>query len=580
MMMKTDRTQAKPKWKQFFQFIRQAKLCWPLILLALLVNLFYSDIVVLIPNATGALMGGDFSTAALMAVVKTAALSLLLSIATSIISLYAESISLRSLRSVIWKRMMRVETSFYEDNGADQLLSAVTSDAKAAVTNIVFFATATIPTVYRLVKSLKMVSGYSFKLMLAALIVAPVYVVYAIFMGRWTYRTNYRIQARIGGLTGFLSERLRNLPLIKSFATEHAEEKNGQERIQKLYTAKLQNAYINSVNGAYVMLTEAISMAVAVLYTATLVKRGEVTLDQWMAFFMFVPMINGAMRQITMFWSSLKGILGDSARLGRIVSAPQEDESAAGAYQSGDITFHQVSFSYGEKQVLKDVDLTIPRGKSTAVVGLSGGGKTTLVSLIVRLYHPTAGKITLGDIPVEKVNLADYRSHFAYVRQDADVFGGTIREILTYGVKRSVSQEELERALKTVGLYDFVTTQPKSFDTRITAWGASVSGGQRQRLVIARELLKNADVLIFDEPTNALDLETAGEIQRMIFTLFQGKTVIAITHDLSMVANADQIAVVANGGLIGCGTHSNLMEQCPLYQELVEDQSFQEVFER
>lgn len=565
-------------WGQFFRFLRSVKLAWPLIILAMIFEIIYYDVVVLIPGSTAALMSGDFSMAAILSVVILYCSQTGLSVVIGLVELFATARSTRSAQNAIWKRMMGVKTSFYAENTPEELLSAVTSDTQAAVSGIVSLVTGTLPSFYFMFTSFRMVSGYNPKLLISLLVMVPVFFLYAFFMGKWRFRTNHRIQSRIGALTGYLAERLQNLGLIKSFVTEDQEDANGQGTIQKLYKAKLHKHYINAADGAYLMLTEAVSTAVAVLLASVLMRGGELNMEGWLAFYMFMPGINGALRRTAGIWTEIKDIQGYSARLGRIIDAPQETVGQGSAPATGDIAFQDVSFSYGKDPTLSNVSFTAPAGKVTAIVGLSGSGKSTMLSLLERLYAPSAGSITMGGKDVSAMELADYRRCFAYVPQSANVFSGSFRDILTYGVEKSVTDEDLTRVTKTAGIYDFITAQPGGFDAKVAIWGASLSGGQRQRLVIAREVLKDAPVLIFDEPTSALDPRTANAIQDTILHTFKGKTILMVSHDLSLVGAADQIVVVDQGTVQATGTHSQLMTSCPLYHDLVDEQAYQEVF--
>ena len=228
--------------------------------------------------------------------------------------------------------------------------------------------------------------------------------------------------------------------------------------------------------------------------------------------------------------------------------------------------------------MLSGVTLTIPRGRTTAIVGVSGSGKTTILRLLERLYCPDQGAVTVGGQNLDELNLFAWRDKISYVTQDAATFSGTVRESMTYGVGRPVSDEELAQAAKLSGIYDYIMEQPGGFDAQMAIWGSAMSGGQRQRLVIARELLKDADVLLLDEPTSALDAETAAEVSDTIFSRFAGKTIVTVTHELNFIANADQIVVLKGGKVVDSGTHQALMERCAPYRELVEEQSYQEVF--
>ena len=329
------------------------------------------------------------------------------------------------------------------------------------------------------------------------------------------------------------------------------------------------------------MLTEVIGIVIAVIWGSILLKNGEITLEQWLAFFLFVPTINTTIRQLTSAWASLKEVQGRASRLGELMEAPQESlhETAPFDVPHKEIVFHDVSFSYTEgTPILKNINITIPEGRTTAIVGPSGSGKTTMIRLIESLYLPDTGYITVGGRKFDELNLAAWRDHISYVNQDAELFSGTVREVLTYGIRREVSDEELIRVTKTAEIYDYIFNKLGGLDAELAIWGSAMSGGQRQRMVIARELLKNADVLILDEPTSALDAETATAISDTFFNGFKGKTIITITHELNFISHADNIIVLKQGTVEGSGRHETLLEQCPTYRKLVEEQSYQEVF--
>ena len=247
--------------------------------------------------------------------------------------------------------------------------------------------------------------------------------------------------------------------------------------------------------------------------------------------------------------------------------------------EDGDIKFRNVDFGYSENvKIIKNASFTVPQGKITALVGPSGSGKTTIVKLLENLYSPTAGSITIGNQNIDELNVQAWRRKLAYVVQDAGIFSGSLRDCLTYGVEREVSDEEIVSVTKLTGLFDWIETQPLKFMTPVASWGASMSGGQRQRVVISRALLRNADVLIFDEPTSALDPETANAISKMIFETFTDKTVIIISHELNYIAKAANIVFLHDGVIEGEGEHLSLMKDCEAYRSLVEQQSYQEVF--
>jgi ATP-binding cassette subfamily B protein AbcA/BmrA len=310
-------------------------------------------------------------------------------------------------------------------------------------------------------------------------------------------------------------------------------------------------------------------------------RKGYINIQQWIAFFLYAQTLSDTITKWVETWSTIKSAQGAASRLIDIMGASKEIHNVGKevpAVLKGDIEFKNVTFAYGDAPVLSNVNATIGEGKATAIVGLCGSGKTTIISLIERLYRPASGEITIGEENIREFNIDAYRSHFAYVQQDAGIFSGTIREAMLYGVDREVPEEELIDAAKMAGAWDFIKEIPNGLDGTLAIGGSSVSGGQRQRIVLARELIKNKDVLLLDEPTSALDAETAREVQQTIFRLFKGKTIIMITHDLGLISSVDQIIVVNNGTIEACGTHDDLMKRCGIYHELVEERAYKEVY--
>ena len=571
------------KWRQFWQFLTHAKLSWGWIFLTLAVTIAYYSVVSKLPGSTAGLFSGNFSNAAIMGVVINYSSLLGLKVLVSVLMLLAEARSVRSVRQMIWKRMMGIENRYYDKNSASGLLSAVTSDTENTLSSFISMVV-TIPGLLTyLAQALPQINAYSPKLMFSVFVLIPVYILYAVFMGRWQYKVSSRIQMRIGGLTGYLAERIRNLTLIKAFVTEPQEEEKGLAASGKLYKANVEFAGANGVMVMYTMFTEAVGVLIAVLWGCKLLRDGEIDLTAWLAFFLYVPTINMVFRQLTNIWANLKEVQGRAARLGALITAPQEqmNTEASPDIPTGDIVLDQVSFSYQEGTPLLDkVSVTIPAGKVTAIVGPTGSGKTTVLRLIERLYAPDKGSITVGGKDIRELNLSAWRSHLSYVTQGAELFSGTFRQALTYGIHRDVTEKELIEAARLADIYDFIAEKPGQFEAKLDIWGGAMSGGQRQRLVIARELLKNADVLILDEPTSALDAETAAALSDIFMTRFAGKTVITVTHELNYIASADQIIVLRAGKVEGIGAHQALMASCPTYRALVEEQSYQEVMAR
>ena len=317
---------------------------------------------------------------------------------------------------------------------------------------------------------------------------------------------------------------------------------------------------------------EVLQRGVPIVFGMILLQKQYINMQQWIAFFLFTGQVITRVNGVVNIWSGIKSAQGAAARMVTLFTTTEEalhGAEASEAVDDGDIVFENVSFSYGDKEVLHDVSVSIPQGKTTALVGRCGSGKTTLLSLIERLYTPGNGCITMAGKNIEDYDLYSYRDHFAYVQQDAGIFGGTFRSAMTYGLWREPTEAELADAAEKTGLMPLIESVKGGFDANISISGSSVSGGQRQRIVLGRELLKNKPVLLLDEPTSALDAMSALDIQQKLIDLFPGATKLMITHDLRLLSQVDHVVFLENGCVLDSGSPCDLMLRCEAYRTLV-----------
>ena len=239
----------------------------------------------------------------------------------------------------------------------------------------------------------------------------------------------------------------------------------------------------------------------------------------------------------------------------------------------GEIEFKNVRFSYDSSRVIiHNLSLKVPAGKTVAIVGPTGGGKTTIVNLLMRFYDYQEGSILLDGIPINKIRREDLRKAWTMVLQETWLMGGTVAENIAYGAEREVTREEIEQAAKDAGIHKFILSLPQGYDTRMEDGGLNISKGQKQLLTIARSMLSDAKMLILDEATSNVDTRTEIKIEKAMLKLMEGKTAFVIAHRLSTVKNADMIMVVRGGDVVETGTHKSLLEQNGFYAELYRSQ--------
>lgn len=569
-------------WSAFLRMLGQINLPWLMILIAFIFEVGYNRVLLSLPTTTSALFGGSLDGQALRdAVLYYITYGLVVSGDFWFLGI-TKNLAVRNARIRVWSGMMRTKTEYYDSHAPAALSSAISNDVESAVTSLVGFMVSVLPGMYYIVAATVTIGEYDILLLLSILVLLPLKWLYMVVISRKLHDSQVSIFQRIGVLTGYLAERVKNLPLIKQFTNEPEELENGTAAIEDLRKANMRKVKVGCVSTAISSVLGLMQHLVTIVFGVILLQKGRITIEQWIAFFLFASQINSRFSELIGYWQTLKSAQGMAARVVEIMEAPKEQsEQQARAAATEDIPsqgaegveFHNVSFSYGEKEALKAVSFTVPAGKATAIVGLCGSGKTTLLSLLERFYETGSGEVLLGNQDVKAESLSNLRGRFSYVQQGAGVFSGTVREILTYGLRREVSEEELTEAAKSVGAWEFISALPKGLDSEIAADGSSLSGGQRQRLVLAREFLRNADILLLDEPTSALDATTAQAVEETILRVFRGKTILMITHDMSLLKGMDQVVVMEEGEVKGCGTYETLLSTCPLLNEMVQMQN-------
>ena len=362
-----------------------------------------------------------------------------------------------------------------------------------------------------------------------------------------------------------------NIPLIKTFVTEKQEDVRGKKNIQSFYRASVNRGLITWIEHPMTGILGVIQSVLVIGLGVWLISDGSIVVSQWVAYFIYVDLLYGVLATFGSMYVMLKESQGATARIAQIVEHPEEayirKQLLADVKQ--DIVFDHVSFNYGDKKVLSDVSFTVPHGHVTAIVGPSGGGKTTILSLLQQFYQANPNSIRLGNTPIEDFHLKEWRDAFGYVAQDSAMLSGTIRENIMYGVDREISEFELNDAARKANALKFIQETSLGFDSDVGEGGSKLSGGQRQRIAIARVILRNPQFILLDEATSSLDTRSEKVVQEAMDNLMQGRTAIVIAHDLTTVRDADQIIVLDAGKVSGTGTHEELMESNELYRLFV-----------
>ena len=477
-----------------------------------------------------------------------------------------ETINLR-VRTKLWDKIMRLPTRYYDVDNGDELVTRITSDAEAP-SSLFSMAVSFVTCVVTTVRGFGQLYGYNDRLANYSLLIIPITLVLCIIYGKLTFRLGVYSTKVMASSMAYLAERVRNFRLMKSVAAERLEEAKGSRTFGKMYLADFLNwllvAGYQLVSGLFSILFIVIVFVVG----GQLIPSGEVTIGDLTGFYMISGIVAMQLMQFFMNVGSVSGTFGTMKKIAEISDTETEREDGQPVpLVCRDIVFDHVSFSYQEGQeVLRDVSVRIPMGKRTAIIGGNGAGKSTMFKLIEQLYEPTAGAVRFGDEDIRGYQLTDWRKHFAYVSQKSPLIGGTVRENMTYGLDREISDEELYAAAKQANCYDFVMKKPDGFEEDVGLDGSNFSGGQGQCISIARAMLRGGDYLLLDEATSNLDVVSEAMVTEAMDHLMENKTTIMIAHNYAATKNADYIIVMKDGTVEAAGTPEELLETNEYYQ--------------
>ncbi|WP_391207609.1 ABC transporter ATP-binding protein [Psychrobacillus sp. L4] len=572
----------KHSYREFFRLIFKSKLPWHLYIFGFIAMIASTTAGLSLPVVSTKIFEGKIFD--LDIVLKylgiSAAAFLLASVSAFFVSVSAPAAK-RSIQKTIWTKIINMPMRQYKKQPSQQLISRVTVDT-GFIDSVVSDFKALLNSTYGLIGSFVIMYNMNAKLTLALLPVIPYIFIVTVVTGHYTQKTQSKVQGQFSGVTAFFAERLPRIRLIKSFGKEHGEIEKGHIALKEQYFAEKKRAFVDLFAEPLRSSSQAVIQGTTLIYGSYLVSQGELKVSQVIAFFMYVSYIHTAVLKYSLFWNNLKQAKGASDKISALLSTESEEfkrkTSFDQAFQKdgSGLVLENVSFSYEDKNVLSNVNLTFPTGKITAIVGPSGGGKSTIFNLLERFYEPNVGRIVLNNTPAEDIHLDEWRESISYVSQSSPLISGTIRENILYGVESEVSDELLKEAARMADALEFIEEFTDGFETEVGEFGSKLSGGQRQRIAIARAFIKNPKILLLDEATASLDARSEHAIDKSIKDLTSGRTTIMIAHDLNAVRDADQIVVIENGKVSGAGNHEELLETSPIYHKLVEIQQEKE----
>lgn len=478
-----------------------------------------------------------------------------------------------NMRAEIFSHLQKLSFSFYDDQKTGQLMSRITNDL-FEITELLHHGPENIViSLIKIIGAFIILMGISKYLTAAAFILLPFMFVFVFFLNKKMRRTFRENRNKVAEINSKAEDNLSGIRVVKSFANEEIEMEKFKEGNDAFLSAKKRNyLYLGLFQSGMTAFILLVNIAV-IIAGAILITKGYVKIPDFIAFILYINTFTEPIRVLVDFTEQFQNGYTGFERFTEILNIEPDIKDKDGAVDltdvKGDIVFEDVSFKYkeGAHRVLRHIDLDIKAGSYVALVGSSGGGKTTLCSLIPRFYDVTGGSIRIDGKDIRDIRLKSLRDHIGIVQQDVYLFAGTVIENISYG-KPGSTREEIIEAAKLANAHDFIMELPNGYDTDIGQRGIKLSGGQKQRLSIARVFLKNPPILIFDEATSALDNESENIVKESLEKLARNRTTIVIAHRLSTVRNAERILVLTEKGIEESGTHDELMEKGGIYAGL------------
>lgn len=486
------------------------------------------------------------------------------------------------LRNDIYSKIQRLSFSYHDRNRTGQLMIRATDDVERLRIFIGMGLLMALQALILMVGTLAILVLTNIRLTLVVLPVLPIAMIIFMIFGRITQPLFSEIQRRLGRVNTTLQENLAGLKVVKAFTSEKREEERFHESIDSLLDQRVKVSRLFSFLFPLIFLIANLGQAAVMYFGGRQIIDGTLTLGEWQKFSLYLIYVFIPMGQLG-FIISLMAQAGASAdRIFEILDAKNDVENKPDAIDLGEIEgrveFHDVSFRYfaGSEPVLSDINFTAEPGQTIALLGATGSGKSTIINLIPRFYDVSEGQILIDGHDVRDVTLESLRQHIGIVLQETVLFNGTIRENIAYG-RPDATDEEIIAAAKAAAAHSFIESFPEGYDTPVGERGATLSGGQKQRVAIARALMLNPHILILDDSTSSVDLNTEYEIQKALDKLMEGRTSFVIAQRISTVLNADMILVLENGFIVARGTHEELLENSPIYADIYHSQLSEDV---
>lgn len=576
--IRADKT--KFSFKEFLGLIKMTEPNYLLLGIGMIFLVISSSIQVYVPKLASSLVnnfqkGVDYSL--LGKVVGLFIFSALVSaLGGTILGIFGENV-IQNMRKRLWNKLTILKVSYFDSVKAGEISSRVVNDTNQVKQLLAVTFPQTVASVITVIGTVYMMIKMDWHMSLAMVIAVPVVILCMIPVMAFGSKVSHIRQDAMSQFNGLATETLSEIRLVKTSNAESQAQVRAANEVDRLFNVGKKEAIFDA-SMQPIMMMVFMSMVFGLLaYGMHRIAIDVMTIGTLMSFLMYLFNLIGAMPIIATLFSEVAKAAGSTRRVQELLSREPEDFESGQDIDLSEKTLSvkNVKFSYEdapEEPILTDISFTAQPNQVIAFAGPSGGGKSTIFSLIERFYEPTEGQIKFGDIDIKDIKLSDYRRQIGFVSQDSAIMAGTIRDNLTYGLAENFSDEQLWDVLELAYARKFVEEMPDKLNTEVGERGVKISGGQRQRIAIARAFLRNPKILMLDEATASLDSESEMKVQEALSNLMKGRTTLVIAHRLSTIVDADSIYFVEKGKVTGSGKHDELVSKHKTYAKYVSEQ--------
>jgi len=477
------------------------------------------------------------------------------------------------VRQQLYDHLQILSLSFFDRTPTGVLMSRITNDVNLLQAAVSSAITGMLKDCVSVVGLIGVVFYRDWELALVAMVVLPFAFFPIVKFGRMLRRISTKSQQSMGDISVILHETISGNRIVKAFGMEEYEKARFSRENMRYFQYYMKSVGVRALSSPVMEFLGGLGVVFIIWYGGSSVIRGVSTPGNFFSFLAALLLLYEPVKRLNTMNNTIQQGVAAAQRVYDILDTPREIQDRPHAIHlppmKQGLELRHVQFCYGREPVLKDISLTVAAGELVAIVGASGAGKTTMINLIPRFYDVTGGTILIDAMDIRQVTLKSLRAQIGMVTQQTILFNDTVQNNIAYG-DIGTSEEKIVAAAKAANAYDFITRMPQGFDTVVGEQGVRISGGERQRLCIARALLKDAPILILDEATSSLDSEAELEVQRALDTLMAGRTTLVIAHRLSTVKNADRIVVLADGRIVEEGRHAELLKANGEYRRLYE----------